>query len=287
MTTNWAHNNLPQIEFVGKSPIQLRLNPQFASEIKSKFGVRNSILMALLLHQLGFWIKTSKNEHTFKDNQYWTYQSVRDIHHKAFHFVSPTSIHRAIGKLRDNELIYVANYNKYKYDKTKWYSLNQEAIANFNSVQVLMDSARQRPYIHYVSDKHYRVSPKLATEIGLNESIVLLQLAYLIRIENNWQDGICIATQTKENLEKNFNFMSYSELNTTIRTLKQDEYIYVDKYFDRKRKKTIRSFALNTTKIDSLDSVCVKEKKISSGRHREITDLKDLYDDEYSDWEFN
>ncbi|MBK7201886.1 MAG: hypothetical protein IPH87_15215, partial [Anaerolineae bacterium] len=60
-----------------------------------------------------------------------------------------------------------------------------------------------------LNDPHpMRICPELALEIGLNESIVLLQLDYLLRIapddERHWHDGQKWTHQSLTDLQAHF-----------------------------------------------------------------------------------
>ena len=47
---------------------------------------------------------------------------------KALSFWSVITIKRTVYSLEKQNLLYVGNYNKAKFDKTKWYSINYETL---------------------------------------------------------------------------------------------------------------------------------------------------------------
>ncbi|MBB6218215.1 hypothetical protein HNQ80_004355 [Anaerosolibacter carboniphilus] len=111
--------------FVLNEPNAPRLNPALATEI----GLNES----LTLLQIEFWISISNN---FIDGKRWTYQSIRDIQEKAFPFWSISTINRAIKALLDEGYIIEGNHNDAKYDKTRWFTLNFERLAELDSIQI-------------------------------------------------------------------------------------------------------------------------------------------------------
>jgi len=102
-----------------------------------------------------------------------------------------------------------------------------------------------------------RVDPSLATEIGLNESIVLLQIEYLISISDKTIDGHTWTYDSIRNMkEKYFPWWSIATINRTIIHLEQLGLIVVENHNRAKYDKT-RWFRLNFDKIKTLESVGV------------------------------
>lgn len=109
-------------------PMVIRIIPELAEQI----GLNESVLLL----QIAFWIG-SPNSGRFLDGQWWTWQSIRDMHEKAFPYLSISTINRAATKLiRDGYLI-EGNYNERKYDKTRWFALNVEKIKTLKGVTVV------------------------------------------------------------------------------------------------------------------------------------------------------
>lgn len=89
-----------------------------------KYGVE----AAVLLYNLKFWIKKNKaNGKNFIDGHYWTYNS-REAFEKLFPFWDLRKIGRILLELENIGVIMSANYNKSKWDKTKWYCLVDESF---------------------------------------------------------------------------------------------------------------------------------------------------------------
>ena len=79
---------------------------------------------AIVLQQMHYWLK--KSNHNY-DGRRWIYNSFPDWQ-KHFPFWSVMTIKRAVYSLEKQNLLYVGNYNKAKFDKTKWYSINYEKL---------------------------------------------------------------------------------------------------------------------------------------------------------------
>ena len=95
-------------------PIQVL--PKLAEEI----GLNE----AIVLQQMHYWLNTSKHEHNGKK---WIYNSYTSWHEQ-FKFWSERTIKRIIYNLEKQELLLTGNYNKYAFDRTKWYTINYEKL---------------------------------------------------------------------------------------------------------------------------------------------------------------
>nr|WP_269668127.1 conserved phage C-terminal domain-containing protein [Staphylococcus epidermidis] len=71
-----------------------------------------------------YWLK--KSNHNY-DGRRWIYNTFSEWQ-KHFPFWSVMTIKRAVYSLEKQNLLYVGNYNKAKFDKTKWYSINYEKL---------------------------------------------------------------------------------------------------------------------------------------------------------------
>ena len=111
--------------FTLNEPNAPRINPALAKEI----GLNES----LILLQIEFWISISNNE---RDGKRWTYQSVRDMQEKSFSFWSISTINRAVNKLIDEGYIIEGNFNKMKYDKTRWFALSFKKLNELESISI-------------------------------------------------------------------------------------------------------------------------------------------------------
>ena len=83
---------------------------------------------ALLLSYFEHWVGAAefrKDPSKFHDGRYWTYASLNTIS-GVFKGISKTTIRRVIDLLVKENLLLKGNFNKFKWDKTVWYSLTDK-----------------------------------------------------------------------------------------------------------------------------------------------------------------
>jgi hypothetical protein len=101
--------------------------------------------------------------------------------------------------------------------------------------------------------------PDLAEEIGLNESIVLLQIDYWIRHSNNVRDGRRWTYQSLRDMKnKAFRWWGKDTISRAIKSLEDQELIFVNDYNQHKYDRT-QWFALNPKGFKRLKSVELKQ----------------------------
>jgi hypothetical protein len=110
-------------------PTVVRIVPELAKEI----GLKESIVLV----QIGFWITTADNKN-FRDGDWWTYQSYRDMRLKGLGFFPIGSLHRIIQKLVEKQYIKIGNYNTASFDETNWYALNLETLSKLKSIKIMV-----------------------------------------------------------------------------------------------------------------------------------------------------
>ncbi|MGV3110807.1 conserved phage C-terminal domain-containing protein [Staphylococcus pettenkoferi] len=79
---------------------------------------------AIILQQIHYWLNSSKHNY---DGKRWVYNSYPKWIEQ-FPFWSESTIKRTITSLEKQDLIFVGNYNKAGFDRTKWYSINYETL---------------------------------------------------------------------------------------------------------------------------------------------------------------
>ena len=99
-----------------------------------------------------------------------------------------------------------------------------------------------------------RLSPELAQEIGLPESIILLQLEFWISISDHCIDGRWWTYQSIRNIQRTFVFWSIETINRTIKSLINKGLIETGN-FNKKAYDKTRWFALDQEAINKLESV--------------------------------
>lgn len=98
------------------------MNHSFNIEIAKEYGVE----IAILLQNINHWVDKNKaNNKHFYDGKYWTYNSSRAFS-ELFPYFNQVKIKRLLQSMKKENLIYVGNFNKHSYDRTNWYSVNEE-----------------------------------------------------------------------------------------------------------------------------------------------------------------
>jgi hypothetical protein len=94
----------------------------FDPEIAKLVGVN-----AAVIHQNIIWWtqKNAANGRHCYDGRYWTYNSIAAFD-ELFPYLTRAQIRSALLKLEEAGLIVCGNYNKSAYDRTKWYSPNEQ-----------------------------------------------------------------------------------------------------------------------------------------------------------------
>ena len=105
----------------------MRIFPQLAAEI----GLNESLMFL----QLEFLISIAKTEK--HEDKKWTYQSIRDLQENYFPFWSTATVNRTLKSIEEKKLVHVGNFNKHKYDKTRWFSINWEIASELKSIKII------------------------------------------------------------------------------------------------------------------------------------------------------
>ena len=80
---------------------------------------------AIILQQMNYWLKKSSNT---IDGRKWIYNTYKSWQEQ-FSFYSVSTIRRTIGSLESSGLVISANHNKAGFDKTKWYTIDYQALS--------------------------------------------------------------------------------------------------------------------------------------------------------------
>ena len=95
---------------------------------------------AIILQQIQYWINNPKSGRVGEDGRKY----IRDTYKEfllQFPWMKERTLKRKVKRLEDKKLLIVANLNKSKYDRTKWYSIDYDRLNQF----VQMDSAKNTP----------------------------------------------------------------------------------------------------------------------------------------------
>lgn len=106
-----------------------------------------------------------------------------------------------------------------------------------------------------------RISSALAVEIGFNESIILLQLDFLISITSNFRDGRFWTYQSLTDLLAEFPYLSETTINRALHSLEEQGLIVIGNYNVRKYDRT-RWFAIVPEGVEQLRSVSFRKRGV-------------------------
>lgn len=95
----------------------------FDVEDAMKYGVEK----AVVLSNIKFWLNNNKTKDLSivkHDGYYWMYNTAKDMSNVLPYFTQ-SKVQRLLKQLEDDGVLIVGNYNKVKYDRTKWYTLSE------------------------------------------------------------------------------------------------------------------------------------------------------------------
>ena len=95
----------------------------FDIEDAMKYGVEKAVVLA----NIKFWLNNNKTKDLSiikHDGYYWMYNTAKDMSNVLPYFTQ-SKIQRLLKQLEDDGVLIVGNYNKVKYDRTKWYTLSE------------------------------------------------------------------------------------------------------------------------------------------------------------------
>ena len=99
----------------------------FTLGVARKYGLNE----AVILQNIYYWVdKNATNRRHFHDGRYWTYNSAAAFTEQ-FPYFSKRQIQYTLEKLEKHGLILVGNYNKQRFDQTRWYALTDKAYELF------------------------------------------------------------------------------------------------------------------------------------------------------------
>lgn len=93
---------------------------------------------AIILQQIHYWLVKNIN---YKDGYSWVYNSIKDWN-KQFRWLSESTLKRKFKSLEDKGLLITGNYNKAKFDRTKWYRIDYDALDEMIQREYQNDTTR-------------------------------------------------------------------------------------------------------------------------------------------------
>lgn len=94
----------------------------FSPRIAEQVGVEK----AILLKDIYYWCAHNKeNDANFHEGKYWTFNSAEALA-EHYPYMSRRSISRWLSELQRDGWIWIGNFNKKGFDRTKWYAINAD-----------------------------------------------------------------------------------------------------------------------------------------------------------------
>ena len=124
----------------------------FDEDIAKEYGMAE----AVMFQNISFWAANNKsNERNFFGGRYWTYNSVKAFQ-EIFPYLSIRQIRKTLSNLENRDLLIVSgNYNKSKYDRTKWYALSDLGIEIVKGSKFhLPDLTKEKNHLHDLTNQY-------------------------------------------------------------------------------------------------------------------------------------
>lgn len=99
--------------------------------VDRQLAKRIGLNRAIVLRQIHYWLEINREaDRNYIDGRYWTYNSLQDWWQKEFSSLwSYSTTKRAFLELEKMGLLITGNYNKSRFDKTKWYTIDYQRWA--------------------------------------------------------------------------------------------------------------------------------------------------------------
>lgn len=105
-------------------------------QIDSKVAKDVGFVGAILFWHIAFWIKKNKaNGKNFYDGEYWTYSSVKGFS-EYFEDLTEAQILQGLKNLIAKGYLKTGEYNKVRYDRTKWYAFGKIGKSIYENSQM-------------------------------------------------------------------------------------------------------------------------------------------------------
>ena len=140
---------------------------------------------AIIIQQVHYWLVKSPH---IKDGKRWIYNTYKDWKQQ-FPFWSEKTIMRTFLALEEEGYVISANYNRMKIDKTKWYSIDYDKLAEIEEDLV---SVTTGPFVSLqgtseplMEDSLAEAIPEINTETNTESIYTPLPIAEIITYLNN------------------------------------------------------------------------------------------------------
>ena len=140
---------------------------------------------AIIIQQVHYWLLKSPH---IKDGKRWIYNTYKDWKQQ-FPFWSEKTIMRTFLALEKEGYVISANYNRMKIDKTKWYSIDYDKLAEIEEDLVNVPAG---PFVSLqgtseplMEDSLAEAIPEINTETNTESIYTPLPIAEIITYLNN------------------------------------------------------------------------------------------------------
>lgn len=94
------------------------------------------IIESIVCGSIFYWVEHNKaNEKNFHDGKYWSYNTIK-AWSSLFPYLSESQVRRALSSLIKSGYIEKGNFNKSGYDRTGWYTVNNDKLLKINICQI-------------------------------------------------------------------------------------------------------------------------------------------------------
>lgn len=134
--------------------------PTEVHSFSRSFAKEHGATAAVLLKHLAYKVRTSKN---VRDGKKWHYNSAKKLQRK-LPYLSASTISAQVKSLQEKELLEIANYNKWKHDKTQWYHVNKQIREEVEDDLISFDA-------------------EVAKKVGILPAVLHFNLYHFIRLQ--------------------------------------------------------------------------------------------------------
>lgn len=181
-------------------------------EMAKRIGLNESIVV----QQIHYWLENKRKstkpkdlhkERTYRDGRFWCYNSYAEWQEQ-FPFWSQKTIERIFSKLEEKGILLSGVFNEWKTDRTKWYTLDYEALDAYEK------SPKKKPIKENVVEISQKLSTSENAELDHTDNLSVCVVEQLDNL------SVCVV-EHEDNLTS-----PYRQLDVTIPTSCRD---HIDK----------------------------------------------------------
>ena len=155
----------------------------FVIEDAEKYGLKEAIVLQNFRHWLDRNLAEKDN---IRDGRVWTYNSYTALA-ELFPYLSASQIKRIVQKLEDDGILISDSFNKFKPDRTKWYSINEPKYLILNNGQNRpIDGTKSSDGGSKLSDAMDEIVPPIPNNKPNNKQQIVNTDTYSLREKTDW-----------------------------------------------------------------------------------------------------